>query len=82
MQNCYLTLPELGIDAQPITACLWLVDSGSRVAEGESILEVLAGAANVELPAPIDGVLVEKLVDEGHTLHVGQRLAVIEPETA
>ena len=82
MQNCYLTLPELGIDAPPITACLWLVESGSRVVEGESILEVLAGAANVELPAPIDGVLVEKFVAEGHTLHVGQRLAVIEPETA
>ena len=82
MQNCYLTLPELGIDNQRITACLWLVKRGSRVAQGESILEVLAGAANVELPAPTDGLLVEKLVAEGDALHVGQRLAVIEPETA
>ena len=73
-----LILPELGIDGQPILISLWLVEPGSRVAEGDPVLEVLAGPATVDLPAPADGLLVETLVEEDDPLTVGQRLAVIE----
>ena len=75
-----LILPELGIDDQPIAVSLWLVNRGSRVAEGDPVLEVLAGAATVDLSAPVDGVLVERLVEEDDTLSVGQRLAVIKSD--
>ena len=75
-----LILPDLGIDEVPIVACLWLVDRGSRVAAGDPLLEVLAGPATVDLPAPTDGVLVETLVSEDDPLAIGQRLAVIESE--
>ncbi len=74
-----LILPDLGID-EPIAASLWLVERGSRVVAGDPLLEVLAGPATVDLPAPADGVLVEMLVDEDDPLHVGQRLAVIESD--
>ncbi|OHB66837.1 MAG: hypothetical protein A2V70_03925 [Planctomycetes bacterium RBG_13_63_9] len=73
-------MPELGIEDQPIVVSLWLVEQGSRVAEGEPLLEVLAGPATVDLPAPADGVLIEKLVEEDDPLVVGQRLAVIESD--
>lgn len=76
----YLILPELGIDDQPIVVSLWLIEEGSRVEAGEQVLEVLAGAATVDLPAPADGRLVETLVAEDEPLRVGQRLAVIEGE--
>ncbi len=77
--NCEdLVLPDLGLDEQPIALSLWLVKRGGRVVEGEPIAEVLAGEATVDLPAPADGVLAEKLVAEGDSLAVGQRLAVIE----
>ena len=74
----YLILPELGIDDQPIVVSLWLIEEGSRVEAGERVLEVLAGAATVDLPAPADGRLVETLVAEDEPLRVGQCLAVIE----
>jgi pyruvate/2-oxoglutarate dehydrogenase complex dihydrolipoamide acyltransferase (E2) component len=74
----YLILPELGVEDRPITACLWLVKRGEKVSQGESLLEVLSDAANVELPSPVDGVLIKKLVTEGEPLSVGQRLAAIE----
>ncbi len=73
-----LTLPDLGIDDQPITLSVWLVEQGSRVAEGEPVVEVLAGAATVDLPSPADGVLAEMLVTEDDPIEVGQTLAVIE----
>ncbi len=78
MSRHYLILPELGIDDQPIVVSLWLIEEGSRVEAGDQVLEVLAGAATVDLPAPADGRLVETLVAEDEPLRVGQRLAVIE----
>lgn len=76
----YLTLPDLGMPASAVTASLWLVRRGERVAEGEAVLEVLAGEATVDLPAPASGVLVRKLVAENEPLEPGQRLAVIDAE--
>ena len=75
MTNHELCLPELEIDDQPILVSLWLVRRGSRVTRGEQVLELLAGAATVDLAAPIDGVLSAVHVEEGDTLTVGQRLA-------
>jgi 2-oxoglutarate dehydrogenase E2 component (dihydrolipoamide succinyltransferase) len=75
-----LTLPELGLQEGPITVSLWLVEPGSMVAEGDPVVEVLAGAAVVDLPSPTDGVLVECLVAEDDPVEVGQVLAVVESE--
>ncbi len=75
-----LVLPDLGLDDQPISASLWLVEEGSRVAAGDPLLEVLAGSAVVDLPAPADGLLIETIVAEDEPLRPGQRLAVIESD--
>ena len=78
MSRHELIMPDLGIDEVPIVVSLWLVELGSRVAEGEHVLEVLAGPVTVDLPAPAAGELIETLVAEDDVLAVGQRLAVIE----
>ena len=78
MPRIELCLPDLGLDDQPITLSGWLVPRGARVAAGERVAEVLAGPATVDLPSPVDGVLVERLVDEDEPITVGQPLAVIE----
>ena len=78
MSRHELSLPDLGIDDQPISASLWLVKQGTKVTEGEPLLEVLCGGVTVDLPAPAQGLLVEKLVAEDEVLQVGQILAVIE----
>jgi len=75
-----LRLPDLGIDDQPMKVSLWLVRRGSRVVEGEQLLEVLAGSALVDLAAPVSGTLVETLVSEDDPIRPGQRLAVIEED--
>jgi 2-oxoglutarate dehydrogenase E2 component (dihydrolipoamide succinyltransferase) len=73
-----LNLPDLGLDDVPIVLSMWLARRGGRVAQGEPIAEILAGAVTVDLPAPADGVLSETLVSADESIRVGQRLAVIE----
>ncbi|MBX9788828.1 MAG: lipoyl domain-containing protein [Pirellulales bacterium] len=73
-----LVLPDLGLGELPITASLWLVEPGSRVTQGDRLLEVLADGVTVDLPSPVTGVLVDTLVSEDDRLEVGQPLAVLE----
>ena len=75
-----ITLPELGMGTIPITVSLWLVEPGERVIEGDRVVEILAGAATVDLSASTSGILAEVLVDEDDLVTVGQTLAYIEPE--
>ena len=72
-----LILPPLGMP-EPVRASLWRVKRGSRVAEGDRVLEVLAGCATIDLPAPVSGVLVKKLVAEDEPIRTGQSLAIFE----
>ena len=74
----HVILPDLDLGDQPLVLSLWLVVRGERVSQGESVAEVLAGALTVDLPAPADGFLVEKLVTEGEPIVAGQQLAIIE----
>jgi pyruvate/2-oxoglutarate dehydrogenase complex dihydrolipoamide acyltransferase (E2) component len=80
MLRIELCLPDLGLDDQPITLSAWLVPRGARVTAGERVAEVLAGPATVDLPSPVDGVLIERLIDEDEPIAVGQSLAVIRTE--
>ncbi|MGE0534416.1 MAG: biotin/lipoyl-containing protein [Pirellulales bacterium] len=73
-----LILPDLGLGEIPVTASLWLVEPGSRVTEGDRLLEVLADGVTIDLPSPVSGVLVDVLVSEDDRLAVGQPLAVLE----
>ncbi|MGD9647839.1 MAG: biotin/lipoyl-containing protein [Pirellulales bacterium] len=73
-----LILPDLGLGEIPVTASLWLVEPGSRVTEGDRLLEVLADGVTTDLPSPVSGVLVDVLVSEDDRLAVGQPLAVLE----
>jgi hypothetical protein len=73
-----LKLPDLGIDDQPITVSAWFVKQGTRVSEDDPIVEVLCGGATVDLPAGVDGILIEKSAAEDEPLEIGQTLAVLE----
>ena len=80
MPRIDLCLPDLGLDDQPIALSGWFVPRGARVTAGERVAEILAGPATVDLPSPVDGVLVQRLVDVDEPITVGQPLAVFEIE--
>jgi 2-oxoglutarate dehydrogenase E2 component (dihydrolipoamide succinyltransferase) len=78
MPQIELRLPDLGLDDQPITLSAWLVPRGAHVTPGERVAEILAGPATIDLPSPVDGVILRRLVDVDELITVGQPLAVIE----
>jgi pyruvate/2-oxoglutarate dehydrogenase complex dihydrolipoamide acyltransferase (E2) component len=56
----------------------WLFKVGNTVEEGQSLVEVEAEKAIIEIPAPASGVLVEILAEEGDEVNAGGPLGVIE----
>jgi len=70
-------VPDLGLGQQSVRAGLWRVRRGERVAEGETLLEIVAETVMVELPTPRSGRLVEKLVAEDDPVVPGQAVAVL-----
>ncbi len=72
-----LRLPELGVPG-PVRLSVWLVEDGSEVTQGDRLVEVLAGSATVDLPAPASGVLRQTLTGEDEPVVTGQVLGVIE----
>jgi pyruvate dehydrogenase E2 component (dihydrolipoamide acetyltransferase) len=77
-----LVLPDLGLEDQPLTISLWLVEIGAEVAAGDRLVELTADSVTVDLPAPASGVLIETLAVEDEEVQIGQILAVIEGEEA
>jgi len=51
---------------------------GDVIKEGDVLCEVETDKATAEVPSIIDGTLKEILVQEGETVPVGQKIAVVE----
>lgn len=72
-------LPDMGEDAgDEATVREVHVEEGDHVEHGEVLIEVEAGDAVFEVPAPQSGIVVELLVKEDDTVHVGDVLAVLD----
>jgi len=75
-----VTMPQLGETVADGTVTKWLKHVGDVVTRGEPLFEVSTDKVDTEIPAPADGVLIAIFVDEGVTVDVGTRLAVIGAE--
>jgi 2-oxoglutarate dehydrogenase E2 component (dihydrolipoamide succinyltransferase) len=60
----------------------WLKAVGEQVARDEPLFEVSTDKVDSEVPSPAEGVLSEIIVQEGDTVDVGVRLAVINGDGA
>ena len=70
-------MPQLGETVTEGTITKWLKSVGDQVARDEPLFEVSTDKVDSEVPSPAEGVLTEILVEEGDTVDVGVRLAVI-----
>jgi pyruvate/2-oxoglutarate dehydrogenase complex dihydrolipoamide acyltransferase (E2) component len=77
MPQVPLLLTDFDLGDVPVRACSWLVDQGSRVMEGDRLLEVVAGEVTIDLEAPASGRLARRCVGPDDLLTLGQVLAVI-----
>src|SRR5687767_12355480 len=75
-----LKMPKLGESVTEGTVGRWLKQVGERVTLYEPLLEVTTDKVDTEIPAPVDGVLLEVRVPEGETVGIGTVLALLGAE--
>jgi 2-oxoglutarate dehydrogenase E2 component (dihydrolipoamide succinyltransferase) len=71
-------LPQFGMTMHEATISLWLKKVGDQVAQGEVLAEVETDKITAEVEAPASGVLASIDAEEGTTVPVLARIAVIE----
>jgi 2-oxoglutarate dehydrogenase E2 component (dihydrolipoamide succinyltransferase) len=77
-----VVMPQMGVSVSEGTITKWLKREGEAVAADEPLLEISTDKVDTEVPSPGEGVVRQILVQEGETVEVGTKLAVIGPEGA
>lgn len=72
-----LTMPKLGMTMEEGTVHAWFKQEGEPVEEGEPLLSVLTDKIDIEVEAPVSGVLRKILVQQGETVPINTPIAVI-----
>jgi 2-oxoglutarate dehydrogenase dihydrolipoamide succinyltransferase (E2 component) len=72
-----VVMPQMGVSVSEGTITKWLKQQGEHVEADEPLLEISTDKVDTEVPSPGSGVLTEILVQEGTTVDVGTKLAVI-----
>jgi len=75
IRTARLLVPDVGMPGAPIAVSLWLVPEAADVVAGERVVELVCGAATIDLEAPVTGRLVRQLVDEDDVVTPGTALA-------
>ena len=71
-------MPQLGETVAEGTITVWHKNVGDQVASDELLFEIGTDKVEMEIPAPVGGVLKEIRIPEGETVVVGTVLAVID----
>jgi 2-oxoglutarate dehydrogenase E2 component (dihydrolipoamide succinyltransferase) len=80
MSQIDILLPKMGESVAEATIIKWLKNEGDHVVADEPIVEIATDKVDSEVPAPQDGILVKRLVNEGDVVKVGQLIAQIGSE--
>ena len=75
-------LPELGENIEGGDIVNVLIKEGDNISEGQSILEIEAGKATMEIPSPVTGKVEKLLVSQGDAVSVGDHIITFEGNEA
>jgi 2-oxoglutarate dehydrogenase E2 component (dihydrolipoamide succinyltransferase) len=78
MARMNIILPAMGEGVIEATINKWLVEAGAQVKEDDPLVEVATDKVDSEIPAPMEGILVEIVVKEGSVAKIGEIIAIIE----
>jgi 2-oxoglutarate dehydrogenase E2 component (dihydrolipoamide succinyltransferase) len=73
-----LRLPKLGDTVTEVVVTEWYVATGQPIAAGEPLLRVETDKAEVDVPSPVGGVLIEQLARPDDDVPTGAPYAVVE----
>jgi len=77
-----MVMPKMGESIMEGTVIEWKKKVGDTVELDETVLEIATDKVDSEVPAPIAGVLVEILAQEGDTIEVGKPIAIIDTDAS
>ncbi|HXV57850.1 MAG TPA: biotin/lipoyl-containing protein, partial [Gaiellaceae bacterium] len=77
-----VVMPQMGVSVSEGTITKWAKSEGEAVEADETLLEISTDKVDTEVPSPASGVVQQILVQEGETVEVGTKIAVIAPEGA
>jgi pyruvate dehydrogenase E2 component (dihydrolipoyllysine-residue acetyltransferase) len=72
-----VVMPQMGVSVSEGTITKWLKQEGEEIQADEPLLEISTDKVDTEVPSPGTGVVQQILHQEGETVPVGERLAVI-----
>ncbi|MBO1436339.1 dihydrolipoamide acetyltransferase family protein [Meiothermus sp. CFH 77666] len=72
-----VVLPELAESVVEGEILRWLVNEGDALQKDQPFVEVMTDKVTVELPSPLAGVLLQKLVKEGDVVPVHAPIALV-----
>jgi 2-oxoglutarate dehydrogenase E2 component (dihydrolipoamide succinyltransferase) len=75
-----VVMPQMGVSVSEGTITKWLKSEGDEIAADEALLEISTDKVDTEIPSPASGVVQQILAQEGETVAVGTKIAVISPE--
>src|SRR6476469_8912352 len=73
-----VVMPQMGVSVSEGTITRWAKQVGERIEADETIVEISTDKVDTEVPAPATGVVREILANEGDTVPVNTRIAVID----
>jgi pyruvate dehydrogenase E2 component (dihydrolipoamide acetyltransferase) len=73
-------LPQLGNTVEECLVTRWFKRKGDTVTAGEVVVEIETDKTTFEITAPVDGMVLERFVDEGAIVPVFTKLLVIGEE--
>ena len=77
-----VVMPQMGVSVSEGTITKWAKSEGEAIEADETLLEISTDKVDTEVPSPATGVVQQILVQEGETVAVGTKIAVIAPEGA
>ena len=77
-----VVMPQMGVSVSEGTITKWVKSEGEAIEADETLLEISTDKVDTEVPSPASGVVQQIIVQEGETVAVGTKLAVIAPEGA
>ncbi len=80
MAQIDILLPKMGESVAEATIIKWLKNEGDRVLADEPLVEIATDKVDSEVPAPQDGILLKRSVQEGDVVQVGQLIAQLGGE--
>ena len=80
MAQIEVLLPKMGESVAEATVITWLKEVGDTIEAEESLIEIATDKVDSEVPAPVDGVIVKQLFQEGEVAQVGDVIAIISTD--